>query len=188
MRGLDLRHDQHASHVPLDRMVESHLSLDVHQLVREGLLVPGVRATIGEGDRASHLAVRDDGIVELDGKPIQVSWHPALPLRCWICPQCKRDRYKLHRVNSVWACRKCHQLSYLCRHFGRTVPGLSRIRQLRRRIGASLVPFSPLPHKPPLVLRKHWLLCREIRRLEARLIQHGHHDVALMLEDRDARS
>jgi len=110
-----------------------------------------------------------------------------LPLRCFICPRCQCDRYKLYRVGGVWACRQCHLLTYSSRHRGRTIPGLSRVRYLRRRLGADLTPFTPLPMKP-LTARGQLRLAREIRRLEQALIEHGRRDVCEVLEKRYARS
>lgn len=180
----DVCHDR----VPNDRLVEAHAVLDVHVLHREGLLVPGVEARLGDG--GYFRTIPEAGKVEIDGQQIRVAWHPALPLRCFTCPSCGRDAYKLHSVGGVWACRQCHLLTYSSRHRCRTIPGLSRLRYLRRRIGASAEPFSPLPAnpKPRTSVREHLRLAREIRRLEQALIEHGRRDVCEVLEKRYARS
>src|SRR5262249_6092334 len=156
----DVCHDR----VLPDRLVESHVMADVHMLHREGLLVAGTEARLGAADvdGGYNLATPEAAKVLLEGQQIRVSWDPALPLRCFICPRCQCDRYKLYRVGGVWACRQCHLLTYSSRHRGRTIPALSRVRYLRRRLGADLTPFTPLPMKP-LTARRHWRLAREIR-------------------------
>ena len=179
----------HDSLVELGRLVEANPAVCVFSLYREGLLTPGIEARIGGNreDGGYLTSVPEPGKVLLDGQPIRLVWHRMLPARVFICPSCGRESYRLHRVNDAWACRRCHRLDYACRHRGRTIPGLARIRSLRRRIGASSVLFSPLPAKP-LQARKHWRLAREIRQLEARLIDHGRSDVAEVLERRHERS
>lgn len=177
----DVCHDR----VPNDRLVETHTMLDVHVLHREGLLVPGVEARLEDG--GYFRAIREGGKIEIDGQHIRVGWHPALPLRVFVCPVCARDCYRMHQVGSVWACRTCHRLDYACRHRSRTIPGLNRLRYLRRRIGADPTPFAPLPVKP-LHARLHWRLVREIRHLEAALLDHARRNVAEVLERRDGRS
>jgi hypothetical protein len=106
------------------------------------------------------------------------------------CGLCGTDRYRLHLIGGVWACRDCqrrrHHVDYASRHTHRSIPSLHRIAWLRRRIGADPRPFTPLPAKP-LQDRRHWRLAREIRALEARLIEHGEH-IAEVLEKRHDRS
>jgi hypothetical protein len=175
---------QHDHLVPLERLVEANPMLDVHQLAREGLLTPGREAKISNGGYL--LAVHEAGNLELDGQQIRLGWHRALPLRVLVCPACERDCYRLHQVAGRWACRTCHRLDYACRHRGRTIPRLHRVRYLRRRIAADPAPFTPLPAKP-LHARRHWRIAREIRWLERALIEHGRRDVAAVLERRHAR-
>ena len=173
--------------VPPDRMVEMHPVCSVHDLDRAGLLTLGTHARI-EGPHGAYLtSVREAGILELDGQRIVVTWHSVLPLHVLVCPRCGGDKYKLHRAGTTgWACRTCHGLTYASRHLHRTIPGLGRLQWLRARIGASPVPFSPLPRKR-LSARRHWALCAEIRAIEARLIAHGRDDVAAVLERRNDR-
>jgi hypothetical protein len=173
--------------VPLDRLVESHVAVSVHDLAREGLLVLGTEARIeGLGGHAPyHLAVRQAGILELDGQPIRVAWHRALAMRVFVCT-CGRDCYKLHRSGGVWACRRCHGLDYACRHRGRTIPGLNRAIYLRRRLGVDPRPFAPIEPRP-LSHRRFWRLVLELRELEARLVTHLRQDVRIVLEKRDGK-
>jgi hypothetical protein len=178
----------HDELIPLGHLVETHPAADVHQLARQGLLAPGTQATIssGTGDGGYRLAVPEPGILELDGQAFRLDWHP-FSYRVIVCGGCNRICRKVHRVGSVWSCRKCAELDYACRHRDRTIPGLHRIRLLRRRIGADPTPFTPLPRKR-LHAKRHWRLCREIRLLEQQLIEHGRRDVAEVLERRHARS
>jgi len=55
--------------------------------------------------------------------------------------------------------------------------------RLRRKIDASSVPFSPIAPKPPDA-RRYWQIVREIRQLEASLVQHIRGDVCDVLERR----
>jgi hypothetical protein len=108
----------------------------------------------------------------------------------FVYPLCSTDRYRLHLIGGVWACRDCqkrrHHVDYACRHIQRSVPVWHRIGWLRRRIGADPRPFMPLPAKP-VQWRRYWRLAREIRALEERLIQHGR-DIASVLQSRHERS
>jgi len=164
-------------------LVELHPTLDVFQLYRSGVLTPGAEAQIQGGGALR--ALPGGGKIEIDNQLVSIAWHPALPLRVFICPRCEGDCYKLHRVAGAWRCRRCHKLDYQSRHRHRTIPGFNRLVSLRRRIGADLTPFSPLPAKP-LAARRHWRLVREIRQLETRLLEHARRDVAEVLERRHA--
>jgi len=175
--------------VPPASLVEMNARVCVFQLRREGLLTVGIEVTIGGGDGHGgyHLAVHEAGKVEIDSQRIQLAAHPMCNASVFVCPACGRDCYRLHCVNGTWACRRCHRLDYWCRHRNRTIPGLARIRYLRRRINADPQPFSPLPRKS-LRARKHLRICKEIRALEQALVEHAREDVAAVLERRHARS
>jgi hypothetical protein len=118
-----------------------------------------------------------------------------LPLPCWGCPSCGADRYKLYLKDGRWACRgrQCHNLTHASRHRSRSIPALHRLAWLRRRMGASEVPFSPLPEKPAQRRRgaardrRHLKLAREIRQIEGRLLEHADSDVSAVLECRYER-
>ena len=113
--------------------------------------------------------MRTAGNLELAGQLIPIRSHSHLPLPVFGCPRCGTDRYKLYEVAGVWACQECHALDYTCRHAQRNMPGWHRVRWLRERLGADPRPFAPLS-----VTLRNLRLAREIRALEARLIEHGH--------------
>ncbi|MBV9532598.1 MAG: hypothetical protein JO283_16435 [Bradyrhizobium sp.] len=46
----------------------------------------------------SRLAVPEPGKISLDGASVRLSWHTALPLPVFICPQCQQIRYKRFSV------------------------------------------------------------------------------------------
>jgi hypothetical protein len=90
--------------------------------------------------------------------------------RPWfLCPACGR-RCK-HVYLDELACRICCRLDYACRHLHRQIPGLHRIRRLRRMIGADQRPFAPLPRRPRHHVRFH-RVAAEIRALERALVGH----------------
>jgi hypothetical protein len=166
------------------RLVEHFPVADVFALRTAGLLAEGARGTVELGAGGGQPAIRGPGFLELNGQRIPVRPHPALPVEVLACPSCGKDRYRLHLVRGLWACRLCHELDYACRH--RKVPGLSKIAFLRRRLHADPRPFSPLPEKRAGAW-KHFALCREVRRLEAALLAHARDDVAAVLEKRYVR-
>jgi hypothetical protein len=60
---------------------------------------------------------------------------------------------------------------------------MNRLLYLRRKIGAELSPFTPLPALPPQATRKRKIVA-EIGELEAKLIGHLRHDINDVLERR----
>jgi hypothetical protein len=76
-------------------------------------------------------------------------------------------------------------LDWSCRHRYRSIPGLNRLIGLRRRLGADLRPFSPLPAGPIRRLKDKRLVL-EIERLEAGLVGHLREDINDVLERRHA--
>jgi hypothetical protein len=104
----------------------------------------------------------------VNGNRVPVDWD--VQGRPWfLCPVCGRRRQHLYL--DELACRTCCRLDYACRHLHRTVPGLHRIRWLRRRIGVDQRPFAPLPKPPPSHTRFH-RIAAEIRALECGLVGH----------------
>jgi hypothetical protein len=166
---------------PPDRLVETYLVVDVFQLYRLGSLSPGASAVLEIGPVPCRVATDAAGNLTLDGQPIRLVPHPALPLRAFECPGCERDCYRLYRVER-WLCRRCAKLDYSSRHRHRSVPGLHRARWLRQRIGAGPL-FSRIESKP-LQPHRHWRLACEIREIEERLIEHLRVDVGDVLERR----
>src|SRR5215813_9826963 len=73
------------------------------------------------------------------------------------------------RVLAPARLRRCSRLDYACRHRHRSVPGLNRLKWLRRRIGVDEAPFAPLPERPRSHTRYH-RIADEIRSLEFGLV------------------
>ena len=178
-----LKEDHHHGRVPVERLAENRTCADIFWLYREGLLLIGASVTLQTAHGNYLIATREAGKIEIDGKQVRVSWHKSLPLPVFVCPACSRDCYRLYELGGVWACRKCHRLDYACRHRHRSNPGLNRVLYLRKKIGASLVPFSEIAPRLPHA-RRYWRIVAEIRRLEAGLVQHARRDVCDVLERR----
>jgi hypothetical protein len=145
---------------------ETHPTLRVFELYQSGALAPGAQ-TVVETIGGCRLAVRTAGNLEVDGAPIAVRPHACLPAPVFGCPICNADRYKLYWKDGSWGCPKCHGLDRSSRHRHRSVRGLWRLRQLRRRIGAP-EPFSPIKPRS-IAARNFWRDVLEIRRIEASL-------------------
>ena len=159
--------DNHASHFPADRLVENRTRLDAFELNRIGALVEGATTELRWGERRYQLS-RQGANLLVDGIRISVTWTEwAVPW--FLCPACGQ-RCK-HLYLGELLCRTCCHLDYACRHQHRSIPGLDRIKQLRRRIGVDERPFSPLPRRQRRHLRHH-RIADEIRLLESRLVSH----------------
>jgi hypothetical protein len=178
----------HDDLVATEKLVEANPVVDIFRLYREGLLSPGASGMVDTGTGGCRPARHKAEIseLEIDGQSLRIGWHSHLPLPTFICGACGRTCYRAHQVGGLWACRLCHRLTYLSRHRNRTIPGLNRVRYLRRRLGADPRPFTPLPVKP-LHARKHWKLASEIRALERALLHHARRDVVEVLERRHAK-
>jgi hypothetical protein len=164
---------QRQSCTPPERLVDHVPTLDVFALRKAGALADGAVTDLELGPGGTWRLVRAPGKIILGGQEIPVRPHRALPVEVFGCPQCGRDCYRLHFVDGFWRCRTCPpRLKYRSQCRDRSVQGLSRITYLRRRVHADPRPFGPLPERP-LQARKHWRLCREIRRLEQALLDHG---------------
>jgi hypothetical protein len=175
---------QHDQRTPLDQLVEAHPVVDVFQLYRLGLLAPGASAVLETGPVPCQVSTDGLGNLSLDGQPIRVVPHVALPLRAFEC-RCGALRYRLYRVNSgEWLCRLCAKVDYACRHRHRSVPGYWRAVQLRKRIGAPERLFTPIEPKP-LQARRYLGVVLKIRKIEEGLVEHLRTDVTAVLERRD---
>jgi hypothetical protein len=131
---------------------------------------------------------------------IRIGWHeqPGIVASriAFICPDCSRLCCRLH-FTDAWRCRKCAKLDYWCRHRERTVPGLSRARWLRKRLGAGADPqlFAPIDLrslKPSRSLRsnrvKRLQVLAELSELEKRIVGYLGERICDVLERReDAR-
>jgi hypothetical protein len=182
-----LTEDRHHHRVPCDRLTATHPCISVFALHREGLLVEGAQAVLQTAHGGYLIASREAGKIWIDAQPVVIGSHPTIPQKAFICPACRNIRYKLFDVAGRWACyRCCHGLTHACRHMNRMLPGWHRLMRLRGKIGASLVPFTPIEPRP-LLQRKYWRIVREIRQIEAELVGHIREDVADVLERRDGR-
>ena len=178
--------DQHHDHVLSKQLAEAHPCVSAWRLAHNGLLVPGASARLETALGGYQVASREAGKIWLDDQPVVLASHPPSAWQVFLCPVCARMRYKLSRVDGRWACIKCHGLRYASRHKHRMLTGWHRLMLLRRRIGASLVPFTSITPKP-LRQRRYWRIVREIRQIEAGLIGHIREDVSDVLERRDGR-
>ena len=181
------------------RDLQDRPCLDVHMLQRQGVFSragevmlrlgscsnwPETGEIDGErGDGGCLLASHTPGNLRIGNQTLPVRPH-RLGMAMFGCPRCDRDCRQLYEVDGLWACRLCHHLNYRCRHTLHRVPGFHRIVWLRRRLGVNPRPFTVLLAKSPR-FRRYWRLAREIRRLEANLIEHGG-AVASTLEKRIA--
>ena len=145
------------------------------------------RVEISAGGCGYQLASHEAGKISIDGQPVVIGTHPALLQPVFICPACRRIRYKLFEVGGRWACYRCHELTHACRHVHRTIPNLHRLKRLRRKIGADSQLFTPIASKPSYATR-YWRIVAEIRQLEAGLVQHARRDVCDVIERRHDRS
>jgi hypothetical protein len=159
--------DPHPSHFPLNRLIENRARLDVFELNRYGAFLEGAVTTLRWGEKPYQLAARSVDIL-VNGNRVLVDWD--VHGRPWfLCPACDRRRQHLYLEELV--CRRCAGLDYSSRHLHRTVPGLHRIRRLRREIGVDQRPFAPLPRLPRRHVRFH-RIADEITALERGLVGH----------------
>ena len=103
---------------------------------------------------------------------VEVAWDedlPGVPRPFWICPRCSKRCRFIYVAQT--ACRQCSGLDWSCRHRNRTIPNYNRVLYLRRKLGAELAPFTPLPTFPRQATRKRQIAA-EIGRLEAGLVRH----------------
>jgi len=168
-------------HLDAERFVENHPVANVFELYRAGLLV-GEAVELPEPDETDGGGRRP---VPPAGKfqTVRITWEPAQAPPMFLCPSCGSRRYKLHGTEGRWWCRKCANLDFWSRHKGRTVPGLSRARWLRRRLGASAELFSRIEPRSRHH-RRYWRLVIELRQLEARIAVYLGANINSVLERR----
>lgn len=178
-----LKEDHHHVRFPIDRLADGHPCLDCFRLAQGGLTREGASETMQTAHGGCLIATHEGGIL-VGGMFIPMQSHPFNG-RNFICPRCGRGCYRVYDAGG-WACRKCHGLDYPSRHRHRAIPGYNRILYLRRRIGASPVPFSSIAPKRRNASR-YWRIVAEIRQLEAGLTSHARNDVADVLDRRANR-
>jgi hypothetical protein len=129
------------------------------------------------------LARQGSGLL-VGGAIVALTWDEPMsgvPRPWFECPCC-HGRCR-HLYLRQMACRRCSRLDYSSRHLHRQTPAVHRIARLRR-IGASLVPFSPIPPKPRYTTR--YRVVAQIRALEASLLGHLRGDICAVIEKRIA--
>jgi hypothetical protein len=91
--------------------------------------------------------------------------------RSWfLCPCCRHRVAKLYLAGhpATFACRRCHDLTYVTRQEGPKFRGLSRANRLRARLGGQPGMDNPIPPKPARMHRRTYSRTVEaIRTLEA---------------------
>jgi hypothetical protein len=182
--GLD--RPQRQSSRPRERLVDHLPTLDAFQLRRDGLMAEGATWTVEIPPDHSLRLARAPGKILIGDQEIEVRSHPTLLVEMFGSPTegCGRNCYRLHYVEGRWRCRlDPPRLKYRSQCRDRGVPGLARLAWLRKRIGASPLPFSPIEPRRGYAPR-HWRLAREIRELEERLVEHLRVDVGDVLEKR----
>jgi hypothetical protein len=93
--------------------------------------------------------------------------------RPWFsCPRCGRPCRHVYLIDPI-ACRRCHRLDYASRHLYRQTPAVHRVARLRRKLGADLRPFAPLPASPRGRSKAHHdRLVALVRAQEQALVEH----------------
>jgi hypothetical protein len=168
-----LAEDHHENSTPPERLTSSHACLDVFRLRKEGLLTLGSSAVVHLTNNATSapvpclLVVHRAGNLEINREIVRFAAHRCLHAEVWICPVCSKDCYRIYDVGG-WRCRWCARLKYPSQSRNRSIPNYARLVYLRRRLGASEIPFSPLPQAFPWQ-RKRWRLVTEVRRIEKAL-------------------
>ncbi|OQX20054.1 MAG: hypothetical protein BWK76_02540 [Desulfobulbaceae bacterium A2] len=164
-------------------LTSAHRSLDVRQVHREKLLVPGLSYGWGwyvEGVEQASIAIRtasDKLTLSYRHKHLDGEWHPMeYPVRLtwtdcalggrrpwFICPAvgCGRRVAKLYLGHSgVFACRHCYRLAYPSQRETIEDRAGRRINTIRRRLGWEPGFLNPNGDKPKGM---HW---RTFERLE----------------------
>jgi len=127
------------------RAVEDCYTLDVNALHRQGALSPAMRS------------VQFSVITDEDGAQVVTDGHLAIvrvPCRYggarpyFLCPHCGRRVAKLYAPAHRFLCRRCHDLAYRCQRENAAFRAKRRGAKIRRRLGGSGAPLSPLPPKP----------------------------------------
>jgi hypothetical protein len=110
-------------------------------------------------------------VLDVDGQRIEGRWVEYLrdkPQPNLLCPLCGSRRHRLYQHEGTFKCRRCAGYEHASRHRNRWIP--PRLTQLRRSLGASTTPFTPLPPRRRRTdLRWYVQVVTEIGKLEAQL-------------------
>ncbi len=162
--------------------LEAFPALDVRRLAREGKLqvgrtsevvwtcdgkpCAGVRLTAD--DDAVHLAFRTtDGVLVEQRVPLTFTAQ-RLGRRVWFTcdavvdgQHCGRRCAVLYVASSpVFACRRCHGLSYVAQREPRSLRGLQAARKIRASLGGGPSLYDPLPRRPANMRREVYVALR----------------------------
>lgn len=163
---------------------ESSLPLDIRELKRQGLLVPGgsitsrwssggnVHSSIGATVYRDHLLLRyTHRKTEHIEQAIYFTYTPCHfgGERIWFrCPYCDRRCAVIYSAGKYYACRICGNLTYeTCNETPRE-RRFTKADKLREKIGAPAGAFNSLPvFKPKFMHYSTWMRIRnQIQRLE----------------------
>jgi hypothetical protein len=130
-------------------VVEDQPAIGVHHLHRAGALYPGVTTKWDWAGGVVEICAHGDCAV-IGGHEVPMRWHAGTlggSWPSWQCPRCGRGAYLLYPIGGHGlACRLCGRLAHATAYSRSPAPW--QVRRLRRRLGADLQPFTPLPPRP----------------------------------------
>jgi hypothetical protein len=149
-------------------MASDLASLDLFKFHKAGGLVPGAVTRVRWPYPTAPLditvrAESDRIMLSIDGAgevPVRVEREAVYfgGLRPWlVCSICLARRRSLYIKDGCVGCRQCFGLCYRSRcEFWLSSPALRRAVKLRRRLGADVQPFAPLPPRPRYRTARNW--------------------------------
>jgi hypothetical protein len=168
------------------RVAESSLPVNIRELKRKGLLIPGRWITFkwsrnGQVHSSIGASVYDDKIVlqytyqkkENVEQPIRFAWTRCNfgGKRIWfVCPYCGRRCAVIYSCGKYFACRICGNVAYRTQNETHRERLFTKAEKLREKIGAKAGAANPLPiFKPKNMHYTTWLRIRwQIEILESR--------------------
>lgn len=143
--------------------------IDVRFMRRQHYLIPGVASKLywtSDGEPAGNIDFETEVhrlILRYRYQRSDGSWHPIeefVPLertpcnyggaRTWfLCPHCGKRAALLYGLGPRFLCRHCYQLPYTSQNETYEDRMRRRARKIRRRLGASMNLFEPLPFIKP---------------------------------------
>src|SRR5262245_30812613 len=111
---------------------------------------------------------------EMGTQRIRLSWCPNMLLgkiAHWLCPLCQKRVRRLYLLGQQLQCHDCAGFRYASEPKARNQRAIYRLRQIRRRIGATDDIGDPMPSAPPPGMNRAPFerLLEEALRLEAKL-------------------